>query len=159
MTRYINYSNLIQPPLSSTQSEVAEDLRAILGDVQLGRDMSGNFGLSLLGLALRRPNNAYVRLDADEGALEDVTPLVLPGVDPLVVKIPTLCSTLRRGSLLVTSDIPFSPFFVLEVCDYSRIRALDPLSESVTFVEPIAWFADFVVEAVSLFDFLEEDVR
>ncbi len=127
-----------------------------VGTIQIGRDSSGNFALSAAGLAVRRPDGSYVALDSDEGALVDVTPLVMVGVDPCVLRIPVPADAVRRGDLVVASDDPFSPLFVLErVFDAlpNQIMALDPMAgQLVTFVPPANLVFDVFVVAASLYD-------
>jgi len=143
---------------TSTIAPAFADLQAILGAVQLGRDSSGKFALTLGGIAVLRPNGTYLALDDDSDELIDVSPLVLPGVDPIVVRLPTHPSKLRRGDLVIVSDAPFSPLFVVERRGAGRFQALDPIGGLlVEFAPPLNLFFDFIVQAVSLFDVLVPD--
>src|ERR1700676_5424519 len=91
------------------------DLSSIFGTVALGRDLSGNFVMTLSGVAVRRTDGSCVTMDADRDALIDATPLVLLGVDPCVVRVPISARLLRRGDLVVLSDLPFSALYVLKL--------------------------------------------
>jgi hypothetical protein len=113
----------------------------------------------------------------EDDQLVDVTPMVLAGVDPMVVRLPVRLSRLGRGKLIIVSDAPFSPLFVLKTPDANRVSALDPIrNQFVDFVPIRSLFNrfhfdlpftaeeddakekgyrphfDFVVMAVSLFD-------
>jgi hypothetical protein len=141
-------------PATQPSSGFALDLQSILGGIQFGRDASGNFALSVGGLAVRRTDGTFVMLDEADERLIDVTPLVLSGIDPGVVRVPVDAGSLRRGDVLVVSDTPFSALFVLDH-DGGRIRGLNPLiGQIVTVVPPLNLFFNFVVRAICLFDLL-----
>jgi hypothetical protein len=140
---------------AASPSPAAFDFLTTLGGVALGRDLTGNFALTLNGVAVLRPNGTWVALDADLDALVDVTPLVLPGVDPLVFRMPSNPDRLRRGDRLIVSDAPFAPLFVLHPFERgdAGIQALDPLTGRLSGYLPARnLFLNFVVLAVSPFD-------
>ena len=66
----------------------------------------------------------------------------------------------HRGDLIIVSDQPFSPLFVIEMEDERRIHALDPITgRRVTYAPTLNLFVDFVVQVVSLFDVLDHAGR
>jgi len=120
---------LIQALAQAPTSGFKADLGTLFGGVQIGRDTSGQFALTRDGrLAVLRPNGTYASMMHDNvDQLVDVTPLVLAGVDPMVVRIPVRLSQLNRGNLIIVSDAPFSPLLVLKPPEANRIAALDPI--------------------------------
>lgn len=149
--------NLVNPSPTPIQSLTGALVG--LGGIQLGLDTTNNFVVAPpSGLAICRDDGTCVAIDADADALIDVTPMVIPGVSPCVVRLPVQLDAVRRGDLLITSDSPFSALFVLKAPDgATRIRCLDPLSdEIVTYaparsgVLPMTW----VVTAISPFSSL-----
>ncbi|HEY7889574.1 MAG TPA: hypothetical protein VIC29_15230 [Steroidobacteraceae bacterium] len=149
--------NLVTPSPATIQSLTGALVG--LGGIQLGFDATNNFAVAApSGLAICRGDGTCVAIDADADALIDVTPMVIPGVSPCVVRLPVQLESVRRGDLLVTSDSPFSALFVLKAPEgASRIRCLDPFSdEIVTYapprsgVLPMTW----VVIAISPFSSL-----
>lgn len=140
---------------AASSSLLGFDVLTTLGGVALGRDLTGNFGFTLNGVAVLRPNGTWVALDAEGDALVDVTPLVLPGMDPLVFRMPSNLDQLRRGDRLIVSDAPFSPLFVLHPFERgdAGIQVLDPLTGWLSGYLPARnLFLNFVVLAVSPFD-------
>jgi hypothetical protein len=144
------------PPVAQSSGGFPS-LQALLGTIQLGWDTSNNFALSLRGLAILRPDGTYVARDRDVDSLHDVTPLVLPGVNPWVLRLPV--ARVRPGFLLVTSDVPFSLVYVIEAEGrrQERIEGLDPISgEFVEYCRPVSLFFNYFVRVVSLFEAVVE---
>lgn len=148
---------------SATASPVAPalfDLSRVLGNVALGLDTTGNFALTLSGTALARPDGTYVRLGSREELLIDVTPLILPGIDPMVMRLPVRPRAVTRGDIVIVSDTPFQALFVLDVGHGGRIVALDPIQEQlVTHVPARNLFFNVVVRATSLLDLVSHRRR
>ena len=106
---------------------------------------------------MRRADGTYTSLDAERDLLVDVSPLVIVGVDPCVIRLPVPAGTVRRGDLIIASDTPFSPLFVLGR-ELNRVLALDPLAgEVVTYAPPSSLFFDVYVVAASLYDLFAGD--
>jgi hypothetical protein len=139
-------------PGSSEPAGTAWVLSYLLGGVQIGRDTSNSFALSVGGLAVRRDDGSYVSLDADNDVLIDVSPLILAGIDPQVVRIPVFHRFVRRGDLIVVSDSPASFIYVVRGIEGDTIEGLDPLSgQIVSVIPPLKLLLNVVVLAVSLF--------
>jgi hypothetical protein len=129
----------------------------MVGGIQIGRDTTGNFALSPAGLAVRRTDGTYVTIDREHDALIDVSPVVFLGLDPWVLRIPVLPSAIRRGDVIMSSDEPFAPLFVLGR-EVSQILALDPVvGQLVTYVPPASLLCDVYVVAASLYDIVLSD--
>jgi hypothetical protein len=89
-------------------------------------------------------------------ALVDVSLLALPGVDPLVFRLPV--KGVKPGDLIMVSESPLSVLYVLETySDRPReIRGLDPYTgEAVDYSLTENLFnLNFFVQVTSLFDLL-----
>src|SRR5262245_55555977 len=123
--------------------------------LQIGRDTSGQFALSLDGLAVLTPAGRYVLKDPDRNRLVDVSPLILTGIDPWVFRIPA--ERVEPGDLIVTSDTPFSTLYVVEsYTDRSprHIEGLDPATGYIVQYFPPAQllFLNIFVRVISLFE-------
>ena len=129
------------------------NLGSILG-IQIGMDNSGNFALSLNGLAIRRPDGRFVTMVRDQ--LLDVTLFTLSGINPMVFRVPV--PSVSRNDLIIISDFPFRPLYVLETSDEPGVGivGLDPFSGETSAYSPVEnLFLNFFVRVVSLFDLLE----
>ncbi len=129
---------------------------SILGPA-LGRDTSGNFALTVEGLAVRAGDRFVTAIIDDEGAeLVDVSSLVISGVDPWVYRLPVTIPS--RGDLILISDNPFSVRYVLE--SGPAVVSLDPatgdVAELIAAQNP---FVSFFVKIVSLFGQPPEDLE
>src|SRR5438094_5242892 len=88
------------------------DFESLLGGVKLGKDTSGNFKVSLAGVAVRpAPGAKFVALEEDR--LVEVDDVTLDGGDSYIYRIPT--EKVEKGDLIVRSENPFSVIFVGEV--------------------------------------------
>jgi hypothetical protein len=131
-------------------------LQQLLGPVQFGWDASNNFARTLNGLAILRPDGRYIARDEEQQGLLDVTPLILTGVPPYVLRLPV--SSVDAGDLIVVSDCPFSVLYVLETYEEfpGRIRGLDPLCGTIVdYSQPVNPFFNFFVKVVSLYDLFD----
>ncbi|HEY2051507.1 MAG TPA: hypothetical protein VGH03_19380 [Caulobacteraceae bacterium] len=130
-------------------------LAGLIGALPFGPDTSGEFTLSLEGLAVQRVDGTSVALDADRDVLLNVTALVLPGVDPGVVWIPVPLDAIRRGDIIMGAGVDPAPLFVLDVEDAAHLVCLDPAAgELVTYTPPINPLLNGYAVAFSLFDLL-----
>jgi hypothetical protein len=137
-----------QPVPVSSAGPIATD--PLLG-VQIGPDTSGNFALSISGLAVRRSDGRFVARPPGSNRLVDVTALLLPGIDPMVYRLPV--RTARPGDLIVISDDPLTVRYVLEWEPEGELIGLDPDTGDVNAFVPIQVpFLNCFVRIVSLLD-------
>jgi hypothetical protein len=146
---------LPQPQLYSAPQPFSFDSSSLFG-VQLGKDTTNTFALSVHGLAVLTPSGRYVAKRRKRNALVDVSLLALPGVDPLVFRLPV--KRVKPGDLIMVSESPLSVLYVLETySDRPReIRGLDPYTgEAVDYSLTENLFnLNFFVQVTSLFDLL-----
>src|SRR5258708_6895837 len=127
---------------------------SILG-VEIGQDTTGGFAMSISGLAIKRSDGRYVAKPEGEDRLVDVTAFLIPGVDPMVYRLPV--TRLEPGDLIVISDDPLTLRFVINQDEEGdgELEVLDPDTGDVTEYIPIqAPIFNFFVRVVSLFDLL-----
>ena len=128
-------------------------LAGLIGDLPFGPDTTGDFTLSMEGVAVQRADGTSVALDAERDVLLNVTALVLPGVDPGVVWIPVPLGAIRRGDIIMGAGVDPAPLFVLDVEDDAHLVCLDPAAgELVTYTPPINPLLNGYAVAFSLFD-------
>lgn len=120
--------------------------------VSIGPDVSGNFVISLYGLAVNRPDGRAV-LHRD-GELIDVSLFVMPmpAASLGVYGIPV--SEVHYGELIKISDCPYSLLYVLEVTP-SGFRGLDPFMGTIVYyTEPVSPFFTYFVRMESIYGLL-----
>ena len=150
----LNYYGAGIPQIPTSSSASSFDITSLL-PARIGQDTSGNFALSVSGLAVRTPAGKWVTKDRDENILLDVSLLVIPGIDPMVYRIPT--ETVRPNDLIVTSDVPLSLLYVLhtEPGQPQEIHGLNPFTgEFVDYRPAEGLFFNFFVLVVSMLDIL-----
>ena len=121
--------------------------------------MSGNFALSIQGLAVQAGDRYVTSAPREAGLplLLDVTSLIIPGIDPYVYRLPAL--TVNRGDLIMVSDSPISVRYVIDHVPGgfppgSTFRVLDPITGNATeFFSALNPFVSFFIRLVSLFGF------
>jgi hypothetical protein len=128
------------------------DLMTLFG-LPLGLDTTGNFAMSLGGLAVRTPDGRFVMKERGAARLLDVSTLVLP-IDPHVYRLPS--RTIAPNDLIVTGDVPnFAALYVLEIGEGFNVEGLDVgTGEKVSYCAPRNVFVNYYVRAVSLLDML-----
>ena len=130
------------------------DTKALFGGVSIGRDMSGNFKVSLagegIGLAIRTPDGQYYARGKD--GLRNVTELTVDTFDGLVLKLPV--ARVKEGDILIVSDNPFTAVFVDDVSPEGQVRVLNPATNSaVDFAQPANLLGQrFFVKATNLLE-------
>jgi hypothetical protein len=146
---------LPQPQLNSAPQPFCFDSSSLFG-VQLGKDTSNMFALSFHGLAVLTPSGRYVAKCPKRNSLLDVSLLALPGVDPLVFRLPV--KRVKPGDLIMVSESPLFVLYVLETFgDRPReIRGLDPSTGEVVHysLTENLFNLNFFVQVTSLFDLL-----
>ncbi len=148
-----------RPPISlaGTEQQFSPFSFSSLFGVQLGKDVSNNFALSLSGLAVRTQGGRYVSKLPEKDYLVDVTPLVMPG-DPGVFRIPV--DSVKQDQLIVVADIPLTLLYVLNpgTVEWGEpIRGLDPMTGEIVHYQPSQNFLlDFFTVATSVFDMLSD---
>jgi hypothetical protein len=158
----MQYNTLVLPHGQVATQPGALNLTSLLG-VQIGQDLTGNFGFTPAGLAVLGRDNRYYTLDYHEdlARMLDVTSIILP-INPGVYRIPV--QRVYRGDLVLISDSPFSALFVTEVQeDEGSIVGIEATcNERVEYSPPYNFFggvlfgedAKLFVRIVSLFDLL-----
>jgi hypothetical protein len=121
--------------------------------LSLGPDNTGNFAMSIGGLAVRTPDGRFVMQEKGGERLLDVSALILP-IDPCVYRLPS--GTVKPGDLIVTGDPPsFAALYVLEIGEDFCVEGLDiGTAERVRYCPPANLFINYYVRAVSLLDML-----
>jgi len=145
--------------MSATNVVRLQDTNPISGQsvfgIQLGKDVSNNFTLTIAGLAVRVDGRLYA-FDKTPGVsqpLQDVTGLELSLGTPSVYRLPV--TTLNPGDLIVTSDSPFEVLFVTKFDPQGEgIKGIDPFDqERVVRVLPRNLFnLNLLVRVASIFD-------
>jgi hypothetical protein len=127
------------------------NLNSILNGVSIGKDTSGNFKLSLEGLAVRTSDGKFLAVKKDR--LLDVSELTLDGADGFVYRLPVQKRDVERGDLIITSENPFSVVFVDGVENDGSVKGVDPgTHERVEYIPPTNVLVDvhLYVKVVSL---------
>jgi len=126
------------------------DLATLTGGVSIGNDASGDFMLSITGIAVRTRGGGYVANDGRQ--MVDVTDFVIDGSEGYVYRVPT--TDVDRGDLIVTSDAPLATLFVQDIREDGTIRGIDPRTNRVQiYVQPTNIFnLAFFVKVVGVFD-------
>ncbi len=152
--RYDGASN--STVLSPARMEDYMDIESLLGGVKLGKDTSGNFKLSLAGVAVRpRADAKFVAFEGDH--VVEVDDVTFDGGESYIYRIPA--EKVEKGDLIIRSENPFSVLFVTEVRkngSQMEIVGLDPDNEGVIWGGPttnvLAPNLRFFVKVVSLVD-------
>jgi len=150
----LNYYTAGTPQILTSSASGGFDISSIL-PAGIGQDMSGNFALSVSGLAVRTPAGTWITKDRDENKLLDVSLLVIPGIDPMVYRIPA--ETVRPNDLIVTQDAPLSLLYVLHTDpEHPRdVHGLNPFTGEFVHYRPTeGLFFNFFVLVVSMLDIL-----
>jgi len=128
------------------------DLTTLFG-LSLGPDTTGNFAMSLGGLAVRTADGRFVMKEKGADRLVDVTTLILP-IDPRVYRLPS--RTIVPDDLIVTGDPPnFAALYILEIGEGTYVEGLDVgTGEKVSYCAASNLFINYYVRAVSLLDML-----
>lgn len=103
------------------------DLDTLTGGVSIGNDASGDFMLSITGMAVRTRDGGYVANDGQQ--MVDVTDFVIDGSAEYVYRVPT--TNVDPGDLIVTSDAPLVTLFVQNIRADGSIRGIDPLTNRI----------------------------
>jgi len=109
------------------------NLATLTGGVSIGNDASGDFKLSITGIAVRTCDGSYVANDGRQ--MVDVTDLVIDGSENYVYRVPTI--GVDPGDLIVTSDAPLATLFVQDLREDGTIRGIDPRTNRLqVYVQP-----------------------
>jgi hypothetical protein len=155
----VQYASGVLSPAGSSAGAMAQrgsstDAWSLLSNVYVGPDTSGNFALTARGLAVCRQDGTCVTVERGGDRLLDVTAFKISGVDPTVYQVPRLTRHIRPGDLIITSDSPFPPLFVLP-SENNRVHGLNPITGEIADYVPFSNpFVDVSVVAVSAFDLL-----
>jgi hypothetical protein len=146
--------NYIGAPTATQPSGFSQGFQALFGNIPIGWDTSGNFAMSVAGVAVRRPDGTWIAKSLTEDRLLDVSGLILP-VSPCVLLLPS--STVSRGDLILASYVPLSVMHVIERRGEfpERVVGIDLISgDIVEHCRPLSFFPfeNYFVKVVSLFD-------
>lgn len=131
------------------------DLSSVLNGISIGKDTTGNFRPTLMGLAVRTDDGKFVVREGD-GFLEFPAEWVPSGGDGYVFRLPVKLHDVKRHDVIVRSETPMRTMFVEKVDAGSKqIEGLDPASrERITYVPPsnLLLKTELCVKVVSLID-------
>lgn len=104
------------------------DLKAVFGDVPIGRDTTNKFKLSLNGLAVQVSENSYRTYDAKKDELVDAITFDFGGAANLIFRLPVPMNQLKKGDIIVVKEEnPFTAYFVVEAPrDAKSIKVISP---------------------------------
>jgi len=99
------------------------NVQSLFGGASIGKDVSGNFKVSLKGLAVRAtPEGKFVTKDGDH--FLDVTDLTLDGTERFIYRLPV--PSVEPGDVVVMSDTPFATMFVQHVAEDGTLEGYVP---------------------------------
>lgn len=131
------------------------NLTTLTGGVSIGKDDSGDFMLSIAGMAVKTRDGAYIANGGRQ--MVDVTDGVIEGSEEYIYRVPA--SDVGLGDLIITSDAPFSALFVQSIEEEKGIRGIrgiDPrTSRMQAYVQPTNIFnLAFFVKVIGVSDLL-----
>src|SRR5215813_6313001 len=114
---------------------------ALFCDIQIGKDLTGNFALSYKGVAIQSDCGRRFltfRVERDGVRIYDVTGLTLPGCDGFVYRVPVKKEQVRKYDLLLISECPLQVVFVEHIDpNTGRVKGITSSGNEVSYIPPV----------------------